>query len=65
MIQPDASRIRDLTADLKRCRQELSETDNANAREICERVILRYESMIAALSRAPVPHGGKAKPAKR
>jgi len=65
MIQPDAHRIQDLTADLLRCRQQMAETDNANAREIYERVIARYESMIAALSRASGLQGEKAKPAKQ
>jgi len=65
MFQPDAHRIQDLTADLIRCRQQMAETENANAREIYERVIVRYETVIAGLSPPLLKGPAKAKPAKR
>jgi hypothetical protein len=64
MIQIDVHRIKDLTDSLVRCRQQLAETENANAREIYGRVIMRYETAIADLSRPPTAGGGNAKSAK-
>jgi hypothetical protein len=63
MIQADVHRIQDLQDALARCRQQLAETENTNAREIYGRVIMRYESVIADLSRPP-PGSGDTKPAK-
>jgi hypothetical protein len=63
MIQPDKHRIQDLTEALIRCRQQLAETENANAREIYERVIVRYETVIADLSPPPEVCSENAKPA--
>jgi hypothetical protein len=63
MIQPDVHRIQDLTDSLARCRQQLAETKNANAREIYERVIIRYEKVIADLSHPPGVCGENVKPA--
>jgi hypothetical protein len=65
MIQLELSLIEDLTASLGRCRQQLSNTDNANARDIYERVIGRYETLIAKLSVPPLQGARKAKPAKQ
>jgi len=63
MIQPDVHRIHDFTVALTRCRQQMAETENANAREIYERVIVRYEAVIARLSAPPSRSAEKAKPA--
>ena len=63
MIQQDVHRIRDLEAALNRCRHELAETENVNAREIYGRVIVRYETTIAALSRVSVTTAETAKAA--
>jgi hypothetical protein len=65
MFQPDVHRIHDLTEALTRCRQQMAETENGNAREIYERVIVRYETVIAQLSGPSASGGEKAKPAKR
>ena len=65
MKRPDLTRINDLTADLSRCRRQLSETDNPNAREIYQRLIVRYETVIAGLNPPLQVGGGKAKPAER
>jgi len=61
MIQPDVHRIKDLMNALVRCRQQLAETENANAREIYRHVIMRYETAIADLSRPPAAGSGNAK----
>jgi len=62
MMQPDVHRIQDLTTALKGCRQHLAETENANAREIYERVIARYETQIYGFSGPSEIRSEKAKP---
>lgn len=59
---PDVHRIQDLTKALNRCRKQMAETENTNAREIYERVILRYETVIAGLSGPSDTDAGKTKP---
>jgi hypothetical protein len=65
MIQPDGRHIQDLTEALTRCRRHLAETENENAREIYGRVIMRYETVIAELSRASGVCSENTKPAER